>query len=82
VVHRSERLSEIIYELKKNKLEPKEIRFVYSSLEKESKMVLIKAVKDGNEFIKVDKPLIVYKENGKYTDEILKIYGKNNINKE
>lgn len=76
MVHRSERLSEIIYELKKNKLEPKEIRFVYSSLEKESKMVLIKAVKDGNEFIKVDKPLIVYKENGKYTDEILKIYGK------
>ena len=76
MVHRTDRLSEIIYKMKQNKLEPKQIRFVYSSVNKEPKLVLIKAVKDGNELTKVESPLIVYNEDGKYTEEILKIYNK------
>lgn len=76
MVHRTDRLSEIIYKMKQNKLEPKQIRFVYSSVNKEPKLVLIKAVKDGNELTKVDSPLIVYNEDGKYSEEILKIYNK------
>lgn len=76
MVHRSDRLSEIILKLKEYKLEPKIMRFVYSNVNKDSKMILIKAVKNGNEYIKVEKPLIIYKENGEYTDEIFKIYNK------
>lgn len=76
MVHRAERIAEIIYKLKQNKLEPKKIRFIYSNEEKDSKMVLIKAVKDGNEFIKVEKPLIIYNKDGTYTKELLKIYDK------
>ena len=76
MVHRPERLAEIIYKLKVNKLEPKKIRFVHSKENQEPKLVLIKAVKNAKEFLKIEKPLIVYKENGEYTDEILKIYNK------
>ncbi|NLC88170.1 MAG: tRNA1(Val) (adenine(37)-N6)-methyltransferase [Clostridiaceae bacterium] len=76
MVHRPERLAEIIYILKKNKLEPKKIRFVHSNIEQEPKLVLIKAVKNAKEFLKVEKPLYVYNENGEYTEEILKIYNK------
>ena len=76
MVHRPERLAEIIYYLKTNKLEPKKIRFVHSNIEEEPKLVLIKAVKNAKEFIKVEKPLFVYNEKGKYTEEILKIYNK------
>ena len=76
MVHRPERLAEIIYKLKKYKLEPKKIRFVHSNNEQEPKLVLIKAVKNAKEFLTVEKPLIIYKENGEYTDEILKIYNK------
>ena len=76
MVHRPERLAEIIYTLKKYKLEPKKIRFVYSNYNQEPKLVLIKAVKNAKEFLTVEKPLIIYKENGEYTDEILKIYNK------
>ena len=76
MVHRTERLGEIIYKLKQNKLEPKQIRLIHSNIEKESKMVLIKAVKGGNEFVKVDKPLVIYDKDGNYTQEILKIYNK------
>lgn len=76
MVHRPERLSEIIYLLKKNKLEPKIIRFVHSNLKQEPKLILIKAVKNAREFLKIERPLFIYNENGEYTDEIYKIYNK------
>ena len=76
MVHRPERLIDIIYELIDNKLEPKNIKLVYSNINKEPKLVLIKAVKNAKKFLKVDKPLFVYDNNGNYTEEILKIYNK------
>jgi len=78
MVHRPERLADIIYELRKNRIEPKNIRFVHSNINKEPKLVLIKAVKNANKFLKVEKPLYVYNNDGTYTNEILKIYNKNN----
>lgn len=74
MVHRTERLNEIIEYLRKYKLEPKRIRFVYPNIFKDANLVLIKAVKNANEFLKVEKPLIVYNKDGSYTDEILNIY--------
>lgn len=76
MVHRPERLIDIMEALKKYKLEPKKIRFVYSKIEKDANLVLIKATKNGKPFLKVEKPLIIYKEDGTYTEEILKIYNK------
>ncbi len=74
MVHRLERLNEIIENLRKYRLEPKRIRFVYPKISKDANLVLIKAVKYANSFLKVEKPLIIYNEDGSYTDEILKIY--------
>lgn len=77
MVHRPERLSDIIYGLRENKIEPKTIRFVYSKEDStEAKLVLIKAVKNGGDFLKVEKPLYIYKNNGEYSDEILDIYNR------
>lgn len=76
MVHRPERLVDIIYQLRKNKIEPKEIRFVHPYEKKEPNLILIKAVKNGGQFLKIDRPLYVYNEEGKYTEEILKIYNK------
>ena len=74
MVYRTDRLTELIYIMKKNQLEIKRIRFVYSKVNEQSKLVLIKAVKDGGEFLKVEKPLIIYNDDGSYTDEIKNIY--------
>ena len=76
IVHRAERLVDIMCLLRKYKLEPKNIRFVQSKVEEKPSLILIKAVKNAKEFLKIDKPLVVYDEYGKYTDEILKIYNK------
>ena len=76
MVHRPERLADIIYLLRKNKLEPKIIQFIYPKINKEPTMVLIKAIKNAKPFLKIKEPLIIYNENNKYTEEILKIYNK------
>lgn len=75
LIHRPFRLAEIIGTLLKYKLEPKRMRLVYPYIEKEPNMVMIEAVRGGKSMMKVEPPLIVYKEKGKYTEEIYKIYG-------
>lgn len=76
MVHRPNRLIDVCSLLRKYKLEPKILRLVYPKEESEANLFLIKAVKNGGKFLKVYKPLYVYKNNGEYTDEILKIYNK------
>ena len=77
MVHRPDRLVDIIELMRKYKIEPKNIRFVYPSIDKAPNLVLIKGIKNARPFLKIDKPLIVYDSNGCYTDEIYEIYGKN-----
>lgn len=75
MVHRPERLADIIYNMKINNLEPKKLRFIHPNSKDKANLMLIKAVKNAQPFLHILRPLIVY-ENGKYTDEILKIYNK------
>ena len=76
MVHRPDRMVDIIELLRKYKLEPKKIKFVYPNANKDANLILLKAVKNANPFLKIETPLYVYNQNGEYTDEILKIYGK------
>ncbi len=75
MVHRPFRLAEIFSVMQKYKLEPKRMRLVYPNMEKEPSMVLIEGRRGGKPRITVEKPLIIYDENGKYTKEILETYG-------
>ena len=76
MVHRPDRLADIIYLLRKYNLEPKLLRFVQPFQCKAPNMLLVKAVKNAKPFLKVQEPLIVYNNDKSYTDEILKIYSK------
>lgn len=75
MVHRPFRLAEIMSLMVKYRLEPKRMKLVYPYVDKEPNMVLLEGLKGGRSRITVEKPLIVYKEPGKYTDEIYDIYG-------
>lgn len=75
MVHRPFRLAEIMTELCAHGLEPKRMRLVYPFVDREPNMVLIEALKGGKSRITVEKPLIIYREPGKYMDEIYDIYG-------
>lgn len=75
LVHRPHRLIEIITALTSHKLEPKRIKMVHPYADREANMVLIEAVRGGGSMVKVEAPVVVYREQGIYTDEIYEIYG-------
>lgn len=75
MVHRPRRLIEIITELSSHRLEVKRLKPVYPTADKEASMVLLEAVKGGGALMKLEKPIIVYREPGVYSDEIYDIYG-------
>ena len=58
-----------------HRIEPKRMRLVYPYVDREPNMVLIEGLRGGKSRMTVEKPLIVYKEPGKYTDEIYDVYG-------
>jgi len=76
MVHRPDRLEDIMVCMRENKVEPKEIQFVYPHINDDANLLLIKGVKCGRPYLKILKPLIVYDDNSNYTEDILKMYGK------
>ena len=74
VVHKPERLSELLCTLTKYRLEPKRVRVVYPYVDKEPEMVLIEAAKGGKSGMKMEKPLIIFEKSGEYTEEIKRDY--------
>lgn len=74
MVHRPFRLPEIFENLRKYKLEPKRMRLVYPQIDKVPNMVLVEAVKYGKPRLTVEKPLVVYDKDMKYTEEMIRDY--------
>lgn len=76
MVHRSERLIDILESFRRHNIEPKRIRFVYpKTSSKESLAVLIEGIKTGKPgSLKILPPLYVNNSDGSYTKEILKIF--------
>ena len=69
LVHRSDRLMDILALFRHYHIEPKRIKFVYETIEKESTLVLIEGQKCGKVGLIVDKPLIQYEKDGSMTEE-------------
>ena len=69
LVHRSDRLMDILTEMRKYRIEPKRIKFIYESIDKPSNLILVEGVKMGKVGLKIDKPLILYNSDGSMSDE-------------
>ncbi len=74
LVHRPNRIVDILTLLREYKLEPKSIRFVHPRVGKSPNLVLIMSVKAAKPSLEFEDPLYVYNEDGSYTDELLDIY--------
>lgn len=75
MVHRPDRLVDIMFLMRTYNMEAKYIRFVQPRESKKPNLILIQGIKAGKPDLKFYDPLIVYNEDGTYTDEIYKIYG-------
>lgn len=79
MVHRPERIADIIYLMRFYRLEPKRIRFVHPYPDKKPNLLLIEGLKYGKPFLKFMDPLYVYDGKGNYTKEIDDIYGRGEL---
>ena len=81
LIHRTDRLIDIILEMKKNNIEPKRLKFIYPFSNSESNLVLIEGSKNGKTGIKIERNLIIHNDDGTYKEEIERIFnGGNNEN--
>ena len=77
MVHRPDRMIEIINCMQKYDIEPKRIRFVYPKYNKESHIFLIEGMYKGNSGIKIETPLYAHEEDGSYSKEVRLMFGEN-----
>ena len=77
MVHRPDRLVEIIELYKKYKIEPKRMRLVYPRINKEANVLLIEGIKGGKEGnLRIESPMFVYENETSlnYSNEISEIF--------
>ena len=73
IVYRSDRLIELIDEFRKHGIEPKKVKFVYEKVDKNANLVLLQGQKCGKVGLTIEKPLIMYNDDGSMTDEYSKL---------
>ncbi|RCW60870.1 MULTISPECIES: tRNA1(Val) (adenine(37)-N6)-methyltransferase [Halanaerobium] len=76
LVHRAERLTEVIETLARHNCQAKELRLVQARIDSEADIFLLKAKKGANPGLRVKPVLIIYQEqSSEYTRELKDIYG-------
>lgn len=73
--HRPERLVDTLELMRKYKIEPKRLRFVQDKTGERPFLFLVQGQKGAKPFLRVEPQLIIKKDNGKFTPEMLDIYG-------
>ena len=74
LVHRPERLIDILLTMRKYNIEPKKIRLIYPGKNKEANILLIEGKKNGKKGLKIMPPLYSHNPDGTYTEEIKKYF--------
>lgn len=74
LVHRPDRLIEILTTMRKYNIEPKKMQIVYPNKEKEANIILIEGRKNGKKGLKILNPLYIHNKDGSYTKEINKFF--------
>ena len=77
MVHRPDRMIEIINLMQKYGIEPKRMRLVYPKMGKDANILLIEGIKNGKTGLKVLSPLYTHNYDGSYVDEIREMFGGN-----
>ena len=76
MVHRPQRMIEILNLMQKYDIEPKRIKFVYPKYNKESHILLVEGIYKGKKGLKIEPPLYAHNDDGSYSDEVKKMFGE------
>ncbi|HHT84042.1 MAG TPA: tRNA1(Val) (adenine(37)-N6)-methyltransferase [Clostridiales bacterium] len=75
IINKAKRLSEMIYFMKEHKIEPKKITLIQPKPDKSIDTVIVEGKKGAKSSLVIPKPLVVYNEDGTFTDEVKRMYG-------
>ena len=81
-VYRPDRLADLICAMREAKLEPKKMTFVHARKKLTPCLVLVEAKKGAGASMSVTKPLIMYNDDGSYTDDLNYIYNNGEFNEQ
>lgn len=76
MVHITERLPEILAAMRAQAVEPKVLQCIHGHITQKAKLFLVEGIRGGSPGLTVLPPLIVHKEDGSYSDDVLRLYGK------
>lgn len=76
MVHRPDRMIEILNIMQKYEIEPKRIRFVYPKYGHASHVLLVEGIYKGKKGLKIEPPLYAHNEDGTYSNEVRKMFGE------
>ena len=76
LVHRPDRMIEILNLMQKYDIEPKRIRFVYPKVNRDSHVLLVEGMYKGKKGLKIEPPLYAHNDDGSYTSEVRKMFGE------
>lgn len=76
IINKARRLADMIYFMRSNDVEPKKITMIQPKANKDVDTVIVEAKKGGKPSLVVPKPFIVYNDDGSFTEQARRIYGK------
>ena len=76
MVHRPDRLCDIMNVMRQYRIEPKTLRMVHPTPDKAPSMLLIRGTKGGNPYMKVEAPLYIFDNTGSESKELQQIYNR------
>ena len=79
MVHRTNRMADVLCTMRNHGVEPKRIQFIAPSKDKAPNLFLVEGIKGSNPFLKFEKTIFMYDEYGNYTEEINNIYERGSV---
>lgn len=74
MIYSAERLTDILTKMRSAAIEPKSIRMIHSTQNTDAKLILVEGKKGGRAGVKISPPLMIYRQNGSYSDEVEKMF--------
>ena len=76
IVHRPDRMIDILNIMQKYDIEPKRIRFVYPKMNRDSHVLLVEGMYKGKKGLKIEPPLYAHNDDGSYSNEVRRMFGE------
>lgn len=73
-IYPAERLVDVLTQMRSADIEPKFVRMIHSDNQAAAKLILAEGKKGGRPGVKIGPPLVIYKQDGSYTDEVQKMF--------